>query len=141
MRKCCADASNKPHDPLDSPAAIANGATIRSVACFRCKPLMRLGVGFDELEEYIPWYMPIYEYKCRNCGQQFEKLVKLSDKPDCPSCESSDLERLISPPVVSTAKTRARSASSARRSAESVRTEKKHAQAEYERNYVKDHPD
>ena len=85
--------------------------------------------------------MPIYEYKCLSCGNLFEELVKLTDTPDCPSCKSGDLQRLISPPVVSTAKTRERSANAGRKTAERVRTDKQQAQAEYERNYVKNHSD
>ena len=32
--------------------------------------------------------MPIYEYKCDDCGNRFEKLVRTSDGPglECPSC-------------------------------------------------------
>ena len=83
--------------------------------------------------------MPIYEYKCRGCARQFEELVKLGETPDCPSCGGSDLERLVSLPAVSTQKTRERTAGIARKAAGEVSREKKHAQAEYERNYIKDH--
>jgi len=42
--------------------------------------------------------MPIYEYACRKCGEQFEVLQKMSDAPRrrCRACGGS-LERLISP--------------------------------------------
>ena len=32
--------------------------------------------------------MPIYQYRCLNCNQQFELKQSFSDKPiaDCPSC-------------------------------------------------------
>ncbi len=40
--------------------------------------------------------MPIYEYKCNNCGKDFETLVLGSDTPTCPSCQSDDLSRLLS---------------------------------------------
>ena len=33
--------------------------------------------------------MPIYEYRCKQCGSKFEKLVKLSTKTseiECPKC-------------------------------------------------------
>ncbi len=46
--------------------------------------------------------MPIYGYDCNTCGQQFERLVRTSDTPSCPSCESTDLKRqlsLIAPPA------------------------------------------
>ncbi|HUW64104.1 MAG TPA: zinc ribbon domain-containing protein [Spirochaetia bacterium] len=43
--------------------------------------------------------MPIYEFKCLECGQVFEKLfIKPDDKADlaCPACKSESLERIIS---------------------------------------------
>lgn len=41
--------------------------------------------------------MPIYEYKCKDCGEVFEAIQKFSDKPltKCTSCSGS-VERLIS---------------------------------------------
>lgn len=44
--------------------------------------------------------MPIYEYLCRDCDQQFEQLVRSSDpSPDCPICGSGQLMKLLSVPV------------------------------------------
>ena len=83
--------------------------------------------------------MPLYEYKCRSCGHQFEEIVRLGETPDCPSCQRCDLERLLSLPAVSTEKSRKRSLGKARRAAKKVGREKAHAQREYERNYIKDH--
>ena len=40
--------------------------------------------------------MPIYEYKCKDCGKDFETLVMGSYKPECPECKSLDLERQMS---------------------------------------------
>jgi putative FmdB family regulatory protein len=40
--------------------------------------------------------MPIYEYRCRGCGVEFEALIRGSDTPACPSCAATDLERLVS---------------------------------------------
>jgi putative FmdB family regulatory protein len=43
--------------------------------------------------------MPIYEFVCRKCGKEFEKLVwKSSDntKFKCPECDSSELEEKVS---------------------------------------------
>jgi putative FmdB family regulatory protein len=30
--------------------------------------------------------MPIFEYKCEECGNEFELIVFGSDTPECPSC-------------------------------------------------------
>jgi putative FmdB family regulatory protein len=42
--------------------------------------------------------MPIYEYKCKDCGMAFEALVRSFDSEAvrCPGCGSGNMERLIS---------------------------------------------
>ena len=40
--------------------------------------------------------MPIYEYACHKCGQEFETLVRSGTIPDCPSCHSTELEKKLS---------------------------------------------
>lgn len=42
--------------------------------------------------------MPIYEYKCTECGHQLEKLQKMSDDPltDCPECGKPALQKMVS---------------------------------------------
>jgi putative FmdB family regulatory protein len=32
--------------------------------------------------------MPIYEYTCEECGNEFELLVFRNDEPECPQCGS-----------------------------------------------------
>ena len=46
--------------------------------------------------------MPIYEYRCKNCEEQVEVLVRsrTSNPPTCPNCGSSLLEKLLSVPYV-----------------------------------------
>lgn len=41
--------------------------------------------------------MPLYEYRCKNCGHQFEKIQSFSapDEKECPVCHGP-VERLIS---------------------------------------------
>ncbi|MFH1156787.1 MAG: zinc ribbon domain-containing protein [Pseudomonadota bacterium] len=40
--------------------------------------------------------MPLFEYACKNCNQTFELLVMGRDVPQCPSCSSQDLDKLMS---------------------------------------------
>jgi putative FmdB family regulatory protein len=47
--------------------------------------------------------MPIYEYTCNNCGQEFEALVRGSEKPACPSCGEGNLSKQISVPAAHSA--------------------------------------
>lgn len=46
--------------------------------------------------------MPLYEYKCKRCGQRFEKLVRWNADPKaiiCPACATPEPERQISLPA------------------------------------------
>ena len=40
--------------------------------------------------------MPIYEYACHACGEEFETLVRPSTVPACPHCHSTDLHKRLS---------------------------------------------
>ncbi len=41
--------------------------------------------------------MPIFEYACQGCGQEFETLVRSSSPaPQCPACQGSDLRKKLS---------------------------------------------
>ena len=43
--------------------------------------------------------MPIYEYRCKDCGNSFSRLQKIGASADgvkCPQCESAKVERQIS---------------------------------------------
>lgn len=45
--------------------------------------------------------MPLYEYKCKKCGHQFEKIQKYSDRmvKKCPDC-GGRVEQTITAPAV-----------------------------------------
>jgi len=40
--------------------------------------------------------VPIYEYSCCGCGQDFEFLVLGSQDVRCPKCQSQDIKRKMS---------------------------------------------
>jgi putative FmdB family regulatory protein len=42
--------------------------------------------------------MPIYEYKCDECGHQLEAIQKFSDDPlsECPKCKKQALKKMLS---------------------------------------------
>jgi len=41
--------------------------------------------------------MPIYEYKCEDCNEEFEALVFRRDETvPCPSCKGEDIKRMMS---------------------------------------------
>jgi len=41
--------------------------------------------------------MPIFEYTCSSCGEEFETLVRGSaPAPECPACHGSELRKKLS---------------------------------------------
>lgn len=40
--------------------------------------------------------MPLFEYRCRTCGHQFEFLTRDAQTPSCPSCAGADLQKQLS---------------------------------------------
>jgi len=40
--------------------------------------------------------MPIYEYRCEDCGQEFESLVLGSETPECVKCSGKNVNKLMS---------------------------------------------
>jgi putative FmdB family regulatory protein len=44
--------------------------------------------------------MPIYEYRCRSCGEGFEVLVRDGKAIACPQCGSPSVDKLLSAAVV-----------------------------------------
>jgi putative FmdB family regulatory protein len=58
--------------------------------------------------------MPLYEYKCSGCGQQFELLIlRASQIAACPSCASESVERILSMFAVTSDSSRAASTAAA----------------------------
>ena len=47
--------------------------------------------------------MPIYEYACKNCGHEFEELIRGTEQPACPACGQSQVERQLSVSAAHTA--------------------------------------
>jgi putative FmdB family regulatory protein len=43
--------------------------------------------------------MPLYEYQCKSCGDEFEKMVRFSEInkiQECPICQSQETQKKIS---------------------------------------------
>ena len=54
------------------------------------------GISQSEIATRYNCRMPIYEYGCRQCGARFEVLVRGQETPQCPGCQSADLEKALS---------------------------------------------
>jgi putative FmdB family regulatory protein len=86
--------------------------------------------------------MPIYEYRCSRCANEFELLVlRTSPVPACPSCESRDIEQLLSGFAVSSEGTRQAhldKARSAHKASGELR-DKRVAEVEYQKKEREEH--
>jgi|CXWL01.1.fsa_nt_gi putative FmdB family regulatory protein len=85
--------------------------------------------------------MPIYEYECRACHQEFELIVLKDTVIACPSCKGQDLERLLSGFSVNTAEmsqARVKAARHAARASTNFK-DKSVAEAEHLREHVTEH--
>jgi putative FmdB family regulatory protein len=70
--------------------------------------------------------MPLFDFRCRSCGREFEALVRAQDVPRCPLCKSVKLEQLPSMFTVSSVeltKARVRTARKERRRSRPYRDE------------------
>jgi putative FmdB family regulatory protein len=83
--------------------------------------------------------MPIYDYRCRTCGHEFELVVLKSTVVACPSCQAADLEQLLSGFAVSSDGIRKANALASRRAALTSRDFKDKQVAEAD--YIKNHND
>ena len=81
--------------------------------------------------------MPIFDYKCRQCNNEFELLVIGKTVPECPACHQLDLEQLFSGFAVSSEGMRLSSAAKSRHAQRSSSNLKEQhvAQAEYEKDH------
>lgn len=76
--------------------------------------------------------MPIYEYRCQACENEFELLVRKDTVVACPACEGADLEKLLSLPRVHSETTHARAMKAAKRRDAAEAKDRAHEQRKYE---------
>jgi putative FmdB family regulatory protein len=86
--------------------------------------------------------MPLFDFRCRSCGHQFEALVRAQDPPPsaCPKCQAADLERLLSAVAV-TSREKVQAAADKKRHKEAAvgRNETAAEQREIEHHRREDH--
>jgi putative FmdB family regulatory protein len=79
--------------------------------------------------------MPIYEYVCKSCGHEFEKLVRGGKTPACTSCGVAEVERLFSLPNVKSETTKAQAMRAAKKRDKAQGIEREQAQIAYEKSH------
>ena len=86
--------------------------------------------------------MPIFEYRCSVCGDDFEDLVlKSSPAPACSSCGSQDVERIMSISSVSSEHTRRRASIDVRARNRALRKDHSHEEVKRMESHARDHDD
>ncbi|HAW89823.1 MAG TPA: FmdB family transcriptional regulator [Gemmatimonadetes bacterium] len=86
--------------------------------------------------------MPIFEYRCPGCLDEFESLVlNSSPAPGCPSCGSQDLEKLMSMSSVSSEQIRSRATSDIRARNRALRKDHAHEEVKRVEAHARDHDD
>ena len=86
--------------------------------------------------------MPLFDYRCRACGREFEALVRPQDTapPGCPACHGTDLERQLPTFAVSSAeKTQAAADKKRTKEAAVARRDNIAMDIEAERHRIEDH--
>jgi len=86
--------------------------------------------------------MPLYDFRCRGCGREFEALVRAADAttPECPGCHARDLEQLLSTFAVSSSeKTKAAATVKRRQEASAARRDTVAMDIEAEKHRLEDH--
>jgi putative FmdB family regulatory protein len=75
----------------------------------------------------------MFEYACKKCGNEFETLVRPNtEAPSCPSCASTELEKLISIPAVKSESTHALALGAAKKRDAKQANHNARVQREYE---------
>ncbi len=82
--------------------------------------------------------MPLYDFHCGRCGEEFERLVRAGDIVDCPSCGGRDVERLLSTFALSTEERRAAAARQSRKLQIAKNRDKVIAEEEYRQKHDKE---
>ena len=86
--------------------------------------------------------MPIFEYECLACGQQFEYLHRTtSSNAECPSCGQRNLKQLVSLSAVSSEASRAANLSAAHKKAAAGRHDKQRSEHQEHHDHFGDVPE
>jgi putative FmdB family regulatory protein len=82
--------------------------------------------------------MPLYDFHCRGCGAEFERLIRAGELVECPSCSSRDIERLLSTFALSTEERRAAAARQSRKLQIAKNRDRVIAEEEYRQKHDKE---
>jgi putative FmdB family regulatory protein len=81
--------------------------------------------------------MPLFDFRCRRCGQEFEALVRTGHPTAC-ACGSDDLEQLPSGFAVSSPTIRKANLDAVRQKGAQARKDKLQADHSYMQKHIRD---
>ena len=81
--------------------------------------------------------MPLFDFRCRQCGLEFEALVRSGHANTC-TCGSSDLEQLPAGFAVSSSTIRKANLDAVRRKGAEARKDKLRADHSYMQKHIRD---
>ena len=86
--------------------------------------------------------MPIFEYRCSACGNEFEQLV-LNSSPvtGCPSCGGQNIEKMMSISSVSSESVQRRATRDIRARNRALRRDHSHEEVKRLEAHARDHDD
>ena len=76
--------------------------------------------------------MPIFDFRCSACNEEFEALVRGGNSVVCPGCGSAKLEKLLSLPAIKTEHTHGMAMQAAKRRDSAAGKDRMHEQRKYE---------
>jgi len=82
--------------------------------------------------------VPLFDFRCKTCGNEFEKLVRPGETPRCPTCQNENLEKQLPIVALSTDDSRAANALKSRKQQIAKRKDAIVAEEEYREKHDKE---
>jgi putative FmdB family regulatory protein len=82
--------------------------------------------------------VPLFDFRCKQCGNEFEALIRSGDTPTCPACQSTDLDRQLPTFALSTEERRSAAVKHERKRQIAGRKDALIAEEEYRQKHDKE---
>jgi putative FmdB family regulatory protein len=82
--------------------------------------------------------VPLFDFRCKSCGREFEALVRSGETPRCPDCEAVDLEKQLTTFALSTEERRSAAVKKERKRQIAGRKDALVAEEEYRQKHDKE---
>jgi putative FmdB family regulatory protein len=82
--------------------------------------------------------VPLFDFRCKSCGNEFETLVRSGETPRCSACGATDLEKQLTTFALSTDERRAANVKKERKRQIAGRKDALVAEEEYRQKHDKE---